>query len=112
QSSPFADPQGAGTFASMQWRVAEVLAPGTIVSNVSQLRLEWDAAWVSDELTTFNPFITLPAHVTQADLLYRVRVRHKDNTGRWRRWSPPAESRPGPRDLTSVLRTHLVFNEL
>ena len=112
QSSPFADPQGAGTFASMQWRVAEVLAPGTIVSNVSQLRLEWDAAWVSDELTTFNPFITLPAHVTQADLVYRVRVRHKDNTGRWSRWSLPAEFRPGPRDLTSVLRTNLVFNEL
>ena len=112
QSSAFADPQGAGTFAAMQWRVAEIIAPGTVVSNPSQLRLEWDAAWVSDELTTFNPFITIPAHVVQPDLVYRVRVKHKDNTGRWSRWSLPVEFRPGPRDLTSVLRTNLVFNEL
>jgi len=27
QSSAFADPQGAGTFAALQWRVAEVLTP-------------------------------------------------------------------------------------
>ncbi|HEU0010517.1 MAG TPA: lamin tail domain-containing protein, partial [Verrucomicrobiae bacterium] len=112
QSSVFADPQGAGTFGAMQWRIAEIIAPGTVVSNPSQLRLEWDAAWVSDELTTFNAFITIPAHVAQADLVYRVRVRHKDNTGRWSRWSLPIEFRPGPRDLTSVLRTNLVFNEL
>lgn len=112
QSSAFADPQGAGTFATMQWRVAEVLAPGTVVTNTPQLRLEWDAAWTSEELPAFNAFITLPPQFLQPDLLYRARVRHKDNTGRWSQWSLPAEFRPGPRDLFSALRTNLVFNEI
>src|SRR6185436_20030357 len=39
QSSAFSDPQGPSTFAAMQWRVAEILAPGISVSNIAQLRL-------------------------------------------------------------------------
>ncbi len=112
QSSAFSDPQGAGTFAAMQWRVAEVLSPGTVVSNTAQLRLEWDAAWTSPELAPFNDFITIPSFAVQPDLFYRARVRHKDNTGRWSQWSLPVEFRPNPRDLTSILRTNLVFNEI
>ncbi len=112
QSSDFSDPQGAGTFAAMQWRVAEVLAAGTVVTNARQLRLEWDSAWTSEEMPAFNAFVTLPPQVLQPELLYRARVRHKDNTGRWSQWSLPAEFRPGPRDLFSQLRTNLVFNEI
>jgi hypothetical protein len=112
QSSAFADPQGAATFAAMQWRIAEVLAPGTVVTNPSQLRLEYDAAWVSPELSPFNEFITIPPSVARPELVYRVRVRHKDNTGRWSVWSAPVEFRPSRRDVTSLVRTNLVFNEI
>src|SRR6185503_7893154 len=112
QSSDFADPQGAWTFAAMQWRIAEVLAPGIVPSNPSQLRLEWDAAWDSGPLPSFNAGITIPGQVVQPDLLYRVRVRHQDDTGRWSQWSLPVEFRPGPADLFSALRTNLVFNEI
>ncbi len=112
QSSPFADPQGNGTFAAMQWRIAEVLATNTPVSNVSQLRLEWDAAWTSPELSAFNSNNTFPEFAVQAGRRYRARVRHKDDTGRWSAWSLPAEFVPSPRDTISILRTNLVFNEL
>ena len=111
-SSAFADPQGAGTFASMQWRVAEVNPAGTVVTNPAQLKLEMDAAWDSGEIPGFNEFITVPAARVLPDHLYRARVRHKDNTGRWSRWSPPFEFRPNRVDLVSSLRTNLVFAEI
>jgi hypothetical protein len=112
RSSAFADPQGADTIASMQWRVAEITPPGTPVSNPSDLKLEWDAAWDSGEIPGFNEYITLPAAQLLPDHLYRVRVRHKDNTGRWSRWSPAFEFRPTRIDLVSALRTNLVFSEI
>ncbi len=112
RSSPFADPQGAGTIASMQWRVAEVDLPGTIVTNPAHLKLEIDAAWDSGEIPGFNEFITVPAAQVLPDHFYRIRVRHKDNTGRWSRWSPPSEFRPNRVDLVSSLRTNLVFAEI
>jgi hypothetical protein len=112
QSSSFADPQGAGTFGAMRWRIAEVMSPGTVVTNPADLILEWDAAWESDELTDFNPTVGIPEFVVKPDHLYRVRVRHKDNTGRWSQWSLPSEFRPSPRDTVSQLRTNLVFSEI
>ena len=112
QSSAFADPQGAGTFGAIQWRVAEVLATNTVVTNTAQLRLEWDAAWTSPELPSFTATNTLPEFAVQAGLRYRARVRHKDDTGRWSAWSLPVEFVPSPSDTTSALRTNLVFNEI
>ncbi|MFM1768321.1 MAG: hypothetical protein RJA22_850 [Verrucomicrobiota bacterium] len=112
QSSAFADPQGAGTFAAIQWRVAEVLPTNTVVTNVAQLRLEYDAAWQSAELPAFNATAAVPAGLLQPERLYRARVRHKDNTGRWSRWSAPVEFRPRAGDLLALLRRDLVFNEV
>ncbi len=112
QSSPFSDPQGAGTFAASQWRIAEVLSTNTVVSNKSQLRLEWDASWISPEIPTFNPTQTFPEFAVEAGKLYRARVRHKDNTGRWSAWSLPVEFTPSPTDTASALRTNLVFHEI
>jgi hypothetical protein len=111
-SSAFSDPQGAGTFASMQWRVAEVLPADTIVTNPAQLRLEWDASWTSPELPVFSSSATFPEFAVKAGQLYRARVRHKDNTGRWSAWSLPVEFTPSPVDTTSALRANLVFNEI
>ena len=112
QSSAFADPQGAGTFGGMRWRIAEVLPATTVVTNPSQLILEWDALWDSGELAAFNSTIQVPEYIVQPDHLYRARVRHKDNTGRWSQWSAPVEFRPSPRDTVSQLRTNLVFSEI
>ena len=112
QSSAFNDPQGAGTFSALQWRIAEVLPAGTAVSNKSQLRLEWDAAWTSPALAPFVSTNTFPDYVAQAGRRYRARVRHKDDTGRWSAWSAPAEFTPSPVDTTSILKTNLVFNEI
>ncbi len=112
QSSAFADPQGAGTFAAMQWRIAEVLPTNVVVSNITQLRLEWDAAFLSPELPSFGSDYTFPEFAIQAGKLYRARVRHKDNTGRWSDWSLPASFVPSAVDTVSALRTNLVFNEI
>jgi hypothetical protein len=112
QSSPYSDPQGPGTVAAMQWRVAEITPPATPVADVRDLKLEIDAAWDSGEIPGFNEFITVPAAAVLPDQLYRVRVRHKDNTGRWSRWSLPFEFRPTRVDLVSGLRTNLVFSEI
>jgi len=112
QSSAFSDPQGAGTFAAMQWRIAEVLASNVVVTNPSQLRLEWDAAWTSPEFTAFNGTITFPSFAVQDGKRYRARVRHKDDTGRWSAWSLPIEFVPSPADTVSALRTNLVFSEI
>ena len=111
-SSAYSDPQGAGTFGAIQWRIAEVLATNMTVTNPSQLRLEWDAAWTSPEMPSFNATNTFPEFAVQAGLRYRARVRHQDNTGRWSAWSLPAEFVPSPSDTTSALRTNLVFNEI
>lgn len=112
QSSAFSDPQGAGTFRAMQWRVAEVLLTNTVVTNLAQLRLEYDATWTSAELPAFDAFTAIPAGLLEPERLYRARVRHKDNTGRWSRWSAPIEFRPRAADIFGALRRDLVFNEL
>ena len=83
-----------------------------MVTNPAQVKLEWDAAWDSGEIGPFNSFMTVPDWAVQPDHLYRVRVKHKDVTGRWSQWSLPIEFRPSPRDTISQLKTNLVFNEI
>ncbi|HZO85716.1 MAG TPA: lamin tail domain-containing protein, partial [Verrucomicrobiae bacterium] len=112
QSSVFADPNGSGTFGAIQWRVAQVLGPGEVASNPDELRLEWDAEWDSGELASFNEFITVPAALIEPERLYRARVRHKGDSGRWSRWSAPVEFRPRAADIVGLLRANLVISEI
>jgi hypothetical protein len=111
-SSAFSDPQGAGTFDAMQWRVAEITPTNMAVAGPDQLRLEWDAAWDSGELPIFNAQLSFPSAYVQPGKFYRARVRHKDNTGRWSRWSDPIQFIPTPPDTVVELRGSLVFSEL
>ncbi len=111
-SSAFTDPQGTNTFAAMQWRVAQVLPAGTVVTNPAQLRLEWDATWDSGAITDGSSNITLPPTSVVPGQTYRVRVRHQDNTGRWSGWSAPIQFAPTAVDLVSDLRASLVFSEI
>ncbi len=89
--SAFADPQGAQTFAAVQWRAAEIIWPGLPGDRPDQRnRYEIEATWVSAELPTITT-ITLPNGVCRPGITCRVRVRMKDNSGRWSHWSAPAE---------------------
>lgn len=110
---PFADPQGAGTFAAMQWRLAEVQNTNLVSADPRIVPpLEWDAIWQSGTLTTWSNRITFPGLVVSTNKVYRARVRHQDNTGRWSRWSSPIEFSVAPVDLVSELRQNLRFTEI
>ena len=112
RSSAFSDPQGAGTFAAMQWRVAEASPSNNAAAFPSQVKLEWDAAWDSGELTVFTNQIQVPAVSVPPGKLYRARVRHKDNSGRWSSWSAPLAFTPSPVDLVSDLQRDLTVTEI
>ena len=94
ETSPFADPQGAVTFAAVQWRVGRISAPDLAGHEAGQSRrYEVQPYWTSDELKTVGA-LRLPGNVCQPRETYRVRVRHKDNTGRWSHWSLPVQFVP------------------
>ncbi len=85
QSSAFSDP--TGSFAAMQWRIAEV--------NAYQ-KYEINPNWLSNEITSYNSTITIPPESLTVGHTYRVRVRMKDSTGRWSNWSNPVQFVAGP----------------
>lgn len=92
QASAFSDPQGNNTFAALQWRTAELVYAGRPGYDPSQRgRYEIEATWVSPELTTFAPTITVPNGACHPGVTCRVRVRMKDTSGRWSHWSAPVE---------------------
>jgi hypothetical protein len=87
----FSDPQGAGTFGAMQWRVAEITdtnAPGFDAG--APPHYEINPLWDSGVVSNFTASLTLP-RVCKVGHAYRARVRVMDNTGRWSHWSAPAQ---------------------
>ena len=112
RSSPFADPQGAGTFGAMEYRVAEVEPePYQGLVGGRPPILEWDAVWASGASDAFQPDVLVPAHQLRPGRTYRARVRHMDETGRWSHWSEPVEFIPGAPDLDTY-RHQLVITEI
>jgi hypothetical protein len=110
---PYADLQGAGTFAGMQWRLAEVRSTNQVPADPRVVPpLEWDAIWESGTLTVWTNRITIPGLVVETNKIYRARVRHLDNTSRWSKWSDPLEFSVTAVDLVSVLRQNLRFSEI
>lgn len=95
-SSAFDDPQGNGTFRSMQWRIAESSGH------------EWNATWVGE---SSENSILPPAAATRPGLPYRARVRHQDGSGRWSHWSEPLEFTGTTPDLALYLDS-LVISEI
>lgn len=106
QSSGFGDANGA--FAAMQWRAAEISWPGVpgYQPNAPN-QYEIEGGWQSAELTTFTPAITVPTGVCRVGHLCRVRVRMKNNLGRWSHWSAPAEFLVGSPSETLAGRLQL-----
>jgi len=110
---PFADPQGAGTFAAMQWRLGEILNPQQPPADPRTIPpLEWDAVWDSGVVSNWNQRVTIPGVYVQTNRIYRARVRHLDNTGRWSRWSEPVEFGVTAVDVVAMLREGLRFSEV
>ena len=87
-SGAFSDPQGAGTFGAIQWRLAEVTDPAAPAYLPGEhFKLEIEASYDSGELAVFNGEFRFPASGARVGHAYRARVRHKDSTGRWSHWS-------------------------
>lgn len=108
-SSAFSDPQGAGTYAAHQWRVSEIAGPGIPgFAAGTRRKYEIENAWTSGVLPTAPGSFSVPLQVVEVGKTYRVRVRHKDATGRWSRWSLPVQFQPSPPPL--VLLHYWNFN--
>ena len=91
EASSFASPGGAG-FSAVEWRVAEIAAPGLAGFEAGQpWKYELEKAWSSGALTSPATTLRLPAEVCKAERTYRARVRYRDAAGRWSHWSLPVQ---------------------
>lgn len=101
---------GVNTFAAAQWRVGEISAPGVPLYDPTKPRIyEVTDVWRSPELSS-NGVVTLPSTALQIGHTYRARVRHKDVTGRWSRWSVAVQFIPSL-PVTPVTSSNLVVSE-
>lgn len=83
---------GTNAFATVQWRLGEISAPGIPLYQENTPRTyEVTDVWRSEEIANISSPVTIPANLVQDGHTYRVRVRHKDTAGRWSRWSPAVE---------------------
>ena len=111
QSSAFSAPAGV-TFSAMQWRVAEIAAPGLAGFTAGDSRkYEIEETWTSGELTAFAADTRVPTSVAQPGRTFRARVRLKGNNGRWSQWSLPVQFVAGTPDV-SVYLNSLVVSEM
>ncbi len=109
QTTAFSDPQGAGTFGKIEWRVAEVYnssVAGYVAGQTHTYEIE--GSWESGELTNFANQANVPASAVEAGKTYRARVRMQDADGHWSHWSDAVQFVAAP---ASSLPT-LVISEL
>jgi hypothetical protein len=100
-TSAFADPQGAGSFSAMMWRVGEISNPSTPLYDPAKPYVyEVEEHWNSGELSAFSSTYTLPPSAVRVGHTYRARVKYKDNTGRWSNWSDPVQFVVGEPDVS------------
>ena len=91
-SSAFSDPQGAGTFGAMEWRVGEIhdpSTPGWLAGD--RYVYEIESFYQTTRLTPFVESFTFPSDEVRVGHTYRARVRHIDSSGRASHWSDPVE---------------------
>jgi hypothetical protein len=112
QTSAFSDPQGAGTFAKMEWRIAEVYNPGVAnYDSGNPYIYEIEGSWESGELTTYASQLDVPDGAVTAGKSYRARVRMQDADGHWSHWSAPVEFLAAPAAQSLALAiTELHYN--
>ncbi|MBI4600902.1 MAG: lamin tail domain-containing protein [Planctomycetes bacterium] len=112
RSSAFSDPQGAGTFGAMQWRVAEVTPEGEPWDPSVPRRYEVEPSWTSPVTTTFDPVLRVPPEALRIGAAHRVRVRMRDATSRWSSWSEPVELVAGPPSVPFPQQASLRVSEV
>lgn len=104
---------GSRTFAGMQWRLAEVQNTNQPAADPRVVPpVEWNAIWQSGTLSAWSNRITIPGQFVQTNKIYRARVRHVDNSGRWSHWSDALSFSVSAADLVAVLRQNLRFSEI
>ena len=113
RTTPFVD--GTGFFSAMEWRVGEITDPAAPAYDPDDRpNYEIEAKWESGELTVYSNEVTVPSDNLKVGHAYRARVRMRDSTGRWSRWSAPVEFISGEADeteLTQSLRiTEMMYN--
>lgn len=113
-TTPFSDPQGSGTFANMEWRVAEVLnASVANYTTGTPYVYEVEGTWESGELTSFANQINVPNDALESGKTYRARVRMQDTAGNWSHWSDSIEFLAAPpAGMPSIAITELHYNPL
>lgn len=112
-TTAFSDPQGAGTFAAMQWRIGEVTDPSAPEYDALAPRIyEVTPVWESGRLTTSQPNTSIPATALRKGHTYRARVRYQDNTGRWGHWSAPIQFTTTVGNYLATLQQNLMITEV
>jgi hypothetical protein len=113
--SAFSDPQGPGTFAAYQYRAAEIIWPGYPGYDPAQpYRYEVAATWTSGEIYNAAA-VKAPAGACRPGIVCRVRVRTKDNSGRWSHWSSPVQfvaGNPAAPAVTTLAMTEIHYHPL
>lgn len=112
-STAFSDPQGAGTFGAIQWRIGEITDPTAPEYDPTAERIyEAVAVYDSGALLTFNASIAIPGTALRVGHTYRARVRHRDTTGRFGHWSAPVQFTAGTSNYIQTLKDNLMVSEL
>jgi len=111
-TTAFSDSSGSAT--SIQWRLGEIYDPN--VSNYTAgeaWKYEISPVWESGEIPWGGSATSIDIPVTHVKVghTYRARVRHKDSTGRWSRWSDPLEFLTTAADITAY-QNALVVSEV
>jgi len=117
QSSAFSSASPGASFGAMEWRIARVTDttdPAYDPYNAARERhYEIDPVWESGEQAIFDDTVTIAGHGLIEGETYRVRVRMKDNSGRWSHWSAPGQFIAGPPAgavVTGLKITELNYN--
>ncbi len=96
----------------MQWRIGEIAAPGVAGYTAGDpFTYEITDVWKSGDIAIFNNQIRVPTSATRPSHTYRARVRMKDATGRWSRWSPAVQFVAGTPNV-SAYTSSLVVSEV
>jgi hypothetical protein len=104
---------GSSAFASMRWRVGEVVDPRNPAAYANAHHpYEIETVWDSGPITVFNADITLPPQLLRVGSRYRVRVQHTDVTGRASNWSLPHEFTCGEPENIADLLNYLRITEV
>lgn len=86
----FSDPNGSA-FSRLEWRIGEWSDPNNpTYDDKCEPIYEIETVWESGEIFPFSNSFTFPPEAQlKVGRTYKVRVRYKDNSGRWSHWSNP-----------------------